>query len=265
MRGDCASTSWYRNETGTRSSDTGRSISDFGASTVDAMGSVTANAWELMVRMPLQMTAAGLQWMTSGVQRMGGQGGSSVWPGGQKGSSPAPLASEGSSSQSAGGSSWSSWANPANWVPAISTSQSTSGNQDLSGSDLKYIVWSIVFTKPGHEAVLEPQQSELINYSTDVSSFAALKIAKCLERGRFGKLEKPANWIDRGYPPESAAAARRSEGAGGKTDATSAEKGWRIPSEDQKYVQFLYRVEWRLPKEEPEVSRVERVTIERAS
>src|SRR5262245_5076234 len=116
-------------------------------STLDAMGSMAASAWELMVRIPLQVAAAGVQWMTSGAPRIG------------QAAAPSMHAEQAGIT---GQNSWTDWANPANWVAGLSHA-----NQDLSGSDLKYVVWSIVFTKPGYEAVLEPMQSELINYSPD--------------------------------------------------------------------------------------------------
>jgi hypothetical protein len=214
------------------------------ASTVGAVGSMVTNAVDLMVRLPLQATAAGLDWMTSGSQ-------------GQDRSSAA--------GQEASG------ANSAGFMTTLAT------RQDLSGPDLKYVVWTVVFNKPGYETILEPMQSELLNYSTDVSSYAALKIAKTLDRGRFGKIDKPSAWVEHGYPAESAAAKQRAEshtetktGSGShsssqsssrSTESAQSEKGWRIPGEDQKYVQFLYRVEWRLPKQQEE-RRVETVTIE---
>jgi hypothetical protein len=152
-------------------------------------------------------------------------------------------------------------------------------NQDLSGDDLKYVVWSIVFTKPGYECVLEPQQSEIVNYSADGSTFAALKIAKVLEKARNGRLERNEGWVERNYPPESARDVERrtevvssgsettvvsSTNSTGNTEASSnsRERNWRIPAEDQKFITFIYRVDWRLPKQE-ETVRVERVTIER--
>jgi hypothetical protein len=228
-----------------------------------------------MVRWPLQMTAAGLQWMTSGMQRMGngmtgsgsGSGSSSgqSWSGGQ----------QNQNQQSGGSGSWNNWGtggssnqNQGQNQSQTSGVQQGSGDQDLSGPDIKYVVWSIVFTKPGYEAVVEPMQSDMVNYSTDGTTFAAMKIAKVLERARHGKAEKPGSWAEHGYPPDMGAAARRSESGGNKAEASSSsssDKGWRIPTDDQKYVQFLYRVEWRLPKQEPEVTRVERVTVERTS
>ena len=43
--------------------------------------------------------------------------------------------------------------------------------QDLGGDDLKYVVWSLIFTKPGLECVLEPQRNEIVNYAADASSY----------------------------------------------------------------------------------------------
>jgi hypothetical protein len=136
--------------------------------------------------------------------------------------------------------------------------------QDLSGDDLKFVIWSIVFTKPGFETVLESQQTDLVNYAADGNSYAAVKIAKFLDSARNGRVEKPEAWIERGYLADhSQAVSRRPEAApmGGKPD--SLERGWRIPPEDQRYLTFLYCVERRLPKQQAEVTRVERVTIER--
>ena len=194
--------------------------------------------------------------MTQGMQNMAqGVTGS--------GSSSAPSSSATTSSETSSGSSWT----------AAVTGQS---DQDLSGDDLKYVMWSIVFTKPGFEAVLEPQHEEIVNYSADGASFAALKIAKFLEGSRHGRTDKPDSWGET-YPPRgsSKAGGRRTEtitttpGQGttadvsGETSSASSDRGWRIPAEDHKYITFLYRVDRRIPKQEVEVTRVERVTIER--
>jgi hypothetical protein len=129
--------------------------------------------------------------------------------------------------------------------------------QDLGGDDLKYVVWSLIFTKPGFECVLEPQRCEVVNYAADASSFAAVKIAKFLEGARHGHVEKADSWHDPDYPPDFP----RGETGKSKAASAAAERGWRIPPNDHKYIVFLHRVEWRLPKQE-EVTRVEHVTIE---
>lgn len=203
-----------------------------------------------MMRLPLQMTGATWDLMVAGVRNMTGSG---------RGTRRSSGDSETSKTAERGSSMFQS-------------------DQDLSGDDLKYVVWSIVFTKPGLECVLEPQHSEIVNYAADGSTFAAVKIAKFLEKARHGHVAKAESWRDRGYPAEAAKAAERrtevvsgesgttvsSSTSGGAKASSSQERGWRIPADDHKFLTFLYRVEWRLPRQE-EVTRVERVTIERGT
>jgi hypothetical protein len=125
---------------------------------------------------------------------------------------------------------------------------------------LKYVLWSILFSKPGYEAVLEPQQAEIVNYSADGNSFAAVKIAKFLDKARNGRAERPTLWAEKTYPADAAVARRAEPTSIGGSNVQ--ERGWRIPADDQKYIRFVYRVERRLPKE-LEVTHIERVTIER--
>lgn len=220
-------------------------------STTSSAASGIVNSVDQMMRLPLQMTGATWDLMVAGVRNMTGGG---------RGSRRSSGDSETSNSAERGSSMFQS-------------------DQDLSGDDLKYVVWSIVFTKPGLECVLEPQHSEIVNYAADGSTFAAVKIAKFLEKARHGHVEKAESWRDRGYPVETAKGAERrtevvtsgesgttvsSSTSGGAKASSSQERGWRIPADDQKYITFLYRVEWRLPKQE-EVTRVERVTIERGT
>jgi hypothetical protein len=72
----------------------------------------------------------------------------------------------------------------AGWTSLFSNQTSGTFDQDLSGDDLKYVIWSIVFTKPGYECILQKQQEELVNYSADGSTYAAVKIAKYLDGAR---------------------------------------------------------------------------------
>jgi hypothetical protein len=185
------------------------------------VGTGIVNSVDQMVKLPLQMTGATWDFMMKGMRNMTGTG---------------------RQERTA----------ETNAMPAAIT------GEDLGGDDLKYVTWSLIFTKPGHECVLEAPHSELINYDADVSSFAAVKIAKFLEKARHGHAEKGESWRDQSYPPDYS----RSEAA---PDAASPnDRGWRIPADDQKYIAFLHRVEWRLPKQE-DVARVERVTIERGT
>jgi hypothetical protein len=223
---------------------------------------------EQMVKLPFQMTGATWDFMMQGVRNLTGSSSESSSEAGYSASTTMNTNTNSSTTNS----------NNASSTTGGGLSGLMSNNQDLSGDDLKYVVWSIVFTKPGYECVLEPQQSEIVNYSADGSTFAALKIAKVLEKARNGRLEKNDSWTERNYPAESnKATERRTEVTSSGSDttvvaSTSAsetetqsnprERGWRIPQEDQKFITFIYRVDWRLPKQE-ETVRVERVTIER--
>jgi len=239
-------------------------------STTGTSGGTTStlvDSVEQMVKLPFQMTGATWDFMMQGVRNLTG-GSSDSTDAGYSSSTTMNTSSNSSSGSNTG---------------ATSTTGTLSGlmtsNQDLSGDDLKYVVWSIVFTKPGYECVLEPQQSEIVNYSADGSTFAALKIAKVLEKARNGRLERNDAWVDRNYPAESArdierrtevvtsgsettVVASTNSTGGTENSSSSRERGWRIPAEDQKFITFIYRVDWRLPKQE-ETVRVERVTIER--
>ena len=224
-----------------------------------SLGSGTATAIDQMIRWPFWFTGATMDLMMQGMERMTGQTDRAM-------GSAGPQAG-GDTNGKAGASNWSmgsSWTGQSQ-NPSASAGTSSGDDQDLSGDDLKYVLWSILFCKPGYEAVLEPQQDDIVNYSADGASYAAVKIAKYLERARHGRTEKPALWNEKGYPSEAATAKRRAEPANiaGGNAQTGSERGWRIPADDQKYVKFVYRVERRLPKEEPEITRIERVTVER--
>jgi hypothetical protein len=175
-------------------------------------------------RLPLEMTGATWDFLMHGMQSMTGQRGeSSAW-------------------NTKAGSGWSS----SLWGQS---------DQDLSGDDLKYVMWSIAFTKPGLECVLEPQHEEIVNYSVDGSSFAAVKIAKLLEKARHGHIPKPESWGEAYPAPVSRTAGASTVTGSGTPSSTvgggaSSERGWRIPAEDHKYIRFLYRVDRRLPKQE---------------
>jgi hypothetical protein len=263
--------------------NTSTSSSTSGGGTTSAL----VESVDQMVKLPFQMTGATWDFMMQGVRNLTGTSSDSSSSNTGYSSSTNMGTSSGNTSGSGSSSSWtgssSSNANTGSSTTGI-TSTITGNNQDLSGDDLKYVVWSIVFTKPGYECVLEQQQSEIVNYSADPSTFAGLKIAKFLEKARHGRAERTSSWVERNYPPEPNVGAERrtevSSSSTGSSDTTvvsstsagsntgdannSSERGYRIPNEDQKFITFIYRVDWRLPKQE-EAVRVERVTIERGT
>jgi hypothetical protein len=248
---------------------------------------------DTMVRWPMRVTGATVDFMLQGVRQMTGGGGNSGSGSGNYSSSSSSTYGSGSGSSSQSGNTGSN----SGFSSLFSNQSSGTFDQDLSGDDLKYVIWSIVFTKPGYECILQKQQEELVNYAADSSTYAAVKIAKFLDSARHGHSEKPEDWRERGYPsePEKTRARKEKEsttiittpssttvassvGAAPSMEARnqgtvgndrerrdqkeSGDKGWRIPAEDQKYITFLYKVERRLQKQE-ETTRVERVTVER--
>ncbi|HEU4386684.1 MAG TPA: hypothetical protein VFV34_02725 [Blastocatellia bacterium] len=104
-------------------------------------------------------------------------------------------------------------------------------DQDLSGDDLKYVSYSILFTKPDLEATLEEQKEDLVNYSTNGGSYGGLKIAHFFGKVSNKKVKRPQVWIDNKYP----------ENAKGDYE-------WTLPQDDEKYVTFIYQVDRRLLK-----------------
>jgi hypothetical protein len=111
-------------------------------------------------------------------------------------------------------------------------------DQDLGGDDLKYVSYTILFTKRDLEATLEKERQDVVSYATDGGSYGALKIAELMEKVGRGEVHRPLVWKENQYPPE-----------------TIDETHWQIPREDRKYISFIYRVDRHLPRQEPEYER----------
>lgn len=116
--------------------------------------------------------------------------------------------------------------------------ESKMSDQDLGGTDLKYIGFSIVFTKGDLEATLEQQEEDLVNYSTDGASYGAIQIARFFGRVERNEITRPAVWRENSYPPDA-------------IDDTH----WELPAEDRRYVSFIYSVDRRLDKNDPNYPR----------
>ena len=113
-------------------------------------------------------------------------------------------------------------------------------DQDLSGDDLKYVNYQILFTKRDFEATLDKQQQDLVSYPTNGGSYRGLKIAHFMDDVSKGKVKRPAEWRQSGndYPP----------GATGDSFTS-------IPVEDERYITFIYSVVRRIPREGKEYDR----------
>ena len=125
-------------------------------------GGGIGSAMNSMITAPFWMTAAGISWMTSGMRRLGeSMSGPSSSSGSMSNGGQHTERSHSGHSSGSAGSSWTDWANPANW--GTGSSSRPWNDQDLSGDTLKYVMWTIIFTKPGYEAVLEPLHSDLVS------------------------------------------------------------------------------------------------------
>jgi guanyl-specific ribonuclease Sa len=113
-------------------------------------------------------------------------------------------------------------------------------DQDLEGDDLKYVTYSILFTKRDYEATLEQQREYIVNYSTNGASFASLKMIQFASR----PFHRPHEWMctDTLYPP----------GISRDQKEISVND---IPCDDHKYLTFIYKVERRLPRQSKEYDR----------
>jgi hypothetical protein len=121
---------------------------------------------------------------------------------------------------------------------------------DLGGDDLKYVSYSIVFTKRDYEATLQKETQEIVDYATDGGSYGGLKVAEFFAQPATPGIERPPVWITNNYPK------------GVSEDHMDPR---RIPSEDRKYVKFLYRVDQRLPKSAEDYERRQAKALEEIS
>jgi hypothetical protein len=113
-------------------------------------------------------------------------------------------------------------------------------DQDLSGDDIKYIDYWIVFTKPDLVATLEAVLSYPVDYSTNGGSLGGLKVGQFMGKVAQHQVTRPTKWKQPGneYPP-------------GATDDTH----WTIPEGDLRYIEFQYVVKSREPKQDPNYDR----------
>jgi hypothetical protein len=121
-------------------------------------------------------------------------------------------------------------------------------DQDLGGHDLKYVRYSIVFTKRDYEATLQPERLELVDYPTDGASYGGLKLVEFFSH----TFPHPVEWtgVDP-YPP------------GHETQPQLSIED--IPSEDRKYVTFIYQVDRRLPRTEEDYEKRQARALEAIS
>jgi hypothetical protein len=121
---------------------------------------------------------------------------------------------------------------------------------DLGGDDLKYVSYSIVFTKRDYEATLQGETQDIVDYATDGGSYGALKIGEFFGQPPTPGIVRPQVWRDNNYPKGV---------TGDHMDPRL------IPSEDRKYVRFIYSVDRRLPKSAADYERRQARALEEIS
>jgi hypothetical protein len=210
-----------------------------------AMGTARGGGWmssigQLMM-LPVTAMMCGLDAMVGGVQCMGG--GNIVDPGGDPRLAALRRVFDSSGSLPSGGgampaspmAAWSAAPSPVGASPWSTANQATSissTGDDLGGDELKRVRYRIDFTKPGYETILQPERQELLTYATDAGNFAALKIAEFMEEVARQAVARPQRWIDRKYPKDAV-----------------GNFSWRIPADDQRYIDFSYSVDSRRDKQ----------------
>jgi hypothetical protein len=115
------------------------------------------------------------------------------------------------------------------------------GDSDLSGTDLKYVEYSILFTKRDLETPLDREENSLVDYPTTGASFAGLRMGAFMVKFAISGIDMPRRWSDRGYPSEVA-----------NPDKVKLSE---VPESDHKYITFVYRVKNRLSREAKEYER----------
>jgi hypothetical protein len=136
----------------------------------------------------------------------------------------------------------------------ITKEESTMGECDLGGDDLKYVSYSILFTKRDFETTLQQEKQEVIDYPTDEGSFGALKIADFMATLKTDGILFPEEWkgktLDDGYtvdPP-------------GSKDPKRLKS---IPNKDRKFIKFECMMKKQLAKQDKDYDR-QQVDILRA-
>ena len=126
------------------------------------------------------------------------------------------------------------------------------GAQDLGGTELKYVEWSILFTKRDLEATLKPLQTDLIDYETNGASFGALKMGQFLSKDFTAGIVRPDIWLARHYPPKL------------HHDQPMVKLS-EIPEPDLRYLTFVFKVKDRLARQSKEYEREEVEALQRCS
>jgi hypothetical protein len=132
----------------------------------------------------------------------------------------------------------------------ITKEDSTMDDCNLGGDDLKWVSYTILFTKRDFEATLQHARTEVIDYSTDSASFGQLKIHDFLEKLTSQGVDFPVEWADKHLD-----ATYDARPPGKPT------KFHNIPKLDRKYITFELTLKRHLPKQEKDYDRQNAETL----
>lgn len=128
-------------------------------------------------------------------------------------------------------------------------------NQDLSGDELKTVVYSILFTKRDLEANLTGLVEDVINYKTNPASYGGLM----LSRFTHTEFPWPNVWMDNQYPRELTPDEKTRRKNGEVLKITTEE----LEEDDQRYLTFEYKVVSRLPKNDADYDKRKTKALEK--
>jgi hypothetical protein len=204
-------------------------------------GSTSNNLWMQMLYLPITifMTTVDALGRMMGAGRSG-----SGSPGGPVGS--APNTSAGISANIPGVSAGAEIS-----LRSETRSQSKEGNmvtdsQDLSGEDVKTVVYSILFTKRDVEATLKSLTEDVVNYSTNAASYGGLQLASFTATGKF---DRPQSWKENNYP---------NPGFTKDKDLTVGD----IPPGDRRYITIDFKVVSRFSKNDADYQKRQTIALE---
>jgi hypothetical protein len=117
-------------------------------------------------------------------------------------------------------------------------------DQDLSGDEIKTVVYSIFFTKRDLEAPLKGLTEDVVNYATNAASYGGLMISKFSGKDSF---KRPQRWKDASYP---------------SPDAPDELRVSDLPDEDQRYITIDFKVVNRFAKGDADYQKRQTIALE---
>ena len=119
-------------------------------------------------------------------------------------------------------------------------------DQDLSGDDIKTVVYSIFFTKRDLEVPLQGLTEDVVNYPTNAASYGGLMISK-FSSDEKKTFKRPQRWKEAYYP---------------KPDSLEDLRVRDIPEEDRRYITIDFKVVSRFAKGDADYQKRQTIALE---